>query len=159
MSKIRINSDSILQIFFSALILTLFLCIFFPLTQKWLLLAISLLFIGLLIVLTNKCKEKSLKQIPIEKRYLYEKIGIGIAGLFLNVSALSVLFVIGMFLFEQNKTGFEYMAMALVGTLGGVCLYFGILLSKTFLKRYKSFEIYRSKMIEEEMGGVGPSKN
>jgi len=159
LSKTPVNSYIIFQVFFSTLILTLFLCIFFPLIHIGWLLAISVMIIGSLIFVTNKCKDKPLKQMSIQKRYLYERIGIGLGSLFLDVSSLSIMGVIVMFLFEKSKNGFDYVAMAIMGVLGGVCLYFGILLTRTFIIRYKSFEIYRSKLLEEELGGIKPSNN
>ena len=158
LSKIRFNFYGIFQVFFSLIILTLFLCMVFPTVPIVLLVGGSVVVIGLLIFFTNKLKDKPLKRIPIEKRYLYEKIVIGFSGLIFGIAALSILAVIVMFLFEKEKDGFDYIAMAIIGVLGFVCLYFGILLTKIFVVRYKSFEIYRRQLIEEEFTGFRPSK-
>jgi hypothetical protein len=101
----------------------------------------------------NSRKEKPQKSIPIEKRYLYEKIGLGIAALFLDVASLSILIIAFMFILEKEKDVFTYTAMGIMGFLGFICMYFGLLLTKILIVKFKSFEIYQKYLLKEEFNG------
>ncbi len=148
------KKNILLEFFVCTLILFLFLCIFMPLVNIFIVWAIS----GVIIFLLQwwrHAKPLKLKAVPVDlvKEYSISKRWFLSIMIFLyGTATLILILIIHWVVVEKSKDNFDLLGMGIMLFLGGICASFGYMIQKYYLRVFSTFEVFKQHMISDRFG-------